>query len=233
MSRILEPVQQLTSEFFIKQLRCNWNFTVHNGALLLVLLFFLQFSFLLWTKLGLFLFFPFAFVFASLITHIFFSVIENDCSCTSRESQPPLQASVSGTCPAYSRNAIFTRPVRRSSDSGHRRAVVQPPQFQCVRISEIPESQKVLGGPKAPQDPLPRGWKRRVRSSVLHILALSHYTYTALLARAAHSMQERYDRKRASRHYEGNPVYENADAQKLRDAREAEAQMLRILRLLR
>ena len=33
--------------------------------------------------------------------------------------------------------------------------------------------------------PLPRGWKRRVRSSVLHILALSHYTFTALLAKAA------------------------------------------------
>ncbi len=31
---------------------------------------------------------------------------------------------------------------------------------------------------------LPRGWKRRVRSSVLHILALSHYTFTALLAKA-------------------------------------------------
>ncbi len=27
--------------------------------------------------------------------------------------------------------------------------------------------------------PLPRGWKRRVRSSVLHILALSHYTCTS------------------------------------------------------
>ncbi len=35
--------------------------------------------------------------------------------------------------------------------------------------------------------PLPRGWKRRVRSSVLHILALSHYTFTALLAKAAQS----------------------------------------------
>ncbi len=34
---------------------------------------------------------------------------------------------------------------------------------------------------------LPRGWKDRVRSSVLHILALSHYTFTALLARAANS----------------------------------------------
>ena len=38
-----------------------------------------------------------------------------------------------------------------------------------------------------PKLPLPRSWKRRVRSSVLHILALSHYTCTALLARAAHS----------------------------------------------
>ena len=35
-----------------------------------------------------------------------------------------------------------------------------------------------------PKLPLPRSWKRRVRSSVLHILALSHYTCTALLARA-------------------------------------------------
>ncbi len=39
----------------------------------------------------------------------------------------------------------------------------------------------------APKLPLPRGWKRRVRSSALHILALSHYTFTALLARAAQS----------------------------------------------
>ncbi len=27
-----------------------------------------------------------------------------------------------------------------------------------------------------PKLPLPRGWKHRVRSSVFHILALSHYT---------------------------------------------------------
>ncbi len=27
-----------------------------------------------------------------------------------------------------------------------------------------------------PKLPLPRGWKHRVRSSVLHILALSHYS---------------------------------------------------------
>ena len=33
--------------------------------------------------------------------------------------------------------------------------------------------------------PLPRGWKRRVKSSILHILALSHYTFAALVARAA------------------------------------------------
>ncbi len=39
--------------------------------------------------------------------------------------------------------------------------------------------------------PLPRGWKRRVRSSVLHILALSHYTFTAMLARAANQRNHR------------------------------------------
>ena len=32
--------------------------------------------------------------------------------------------------------------------------------------------------------PLPRGWKRCVRSSILHILALSHYSFTVLLAKA-------------------------------------------------
>ncbi len=37
------------------------------------------------------------------------------------------------------------------------------------------------GGPQCPpKPPLPRGWKRRVRSSVLHILALSHYSFTVL-----------------------------------------------------
>ena len=39
---------------------------------------------------------------------------------------------------------------------------------------------------------LPRGWKRRVRSSVLHILALSHYAFTAMVARASN------DRDRSS-----------------------------------
>ncbi len=33
--------------------------------------------------------------------------------------------------------------------------------------------------------PLPRGWSRRAKSAILHILALSHYTFTVLLARAA------------------------------------------------
>ncbi len=33
--------------------------------------------------------------------------------------------------------------------------------------------------------PLPRGWNRRAKSAILHILALSHYTFTAMLARAA------------------------------------------------
>ena len=43
-----------------------------------------------------------------------------------------------------------------------------------------------------PKLPLPRGWKDRVRSSVLHILALSHYTFTALLARAAQSKNRQF-----------------------------------------
>ena len=33
--------------------------------------------------------------------------------------------------------------------------------------------------------PLPRGWNRRTKAAILHILALSHYNSTALLARAA------------------------------------------------
>ena len=35
--------------------------------------------------------------------------------------------------------------------------------------------------------PLPRGWNRRVKSAVLQILALSHYTFASLVARAAHN----------------------------------------------
>ncbi len=48
-----------------------------DGAYLFILLFSFQFSFFLWTTLGFFLLFPFAFIFTSLITHICFSVIEN------------------------------------------------------------------------------------------------------------------------------------------------------------
>ena len=33
--------------------------------------------------------------------------------------------------------------------------------------------------------PLLRGWKRRVKSSIVHILALSHYSFTALLAQTS------------------------------------------------
>ena len=28
--------------------------------------------------------------------------------------------------------------------------------------------------------PLPRGWNQRGKSAILHILALSHYTFTAM-----------------------------------------------------
>ncbi len=32
--------------------------------------------------------------------------------------------------------------------------------------------------------PLPRAWNRRAKAAILQILALSHHTFTALLARA-------------------------------------------------
>ena len=44
--------------------------------------------------------------------------------------------------------------------------------------------------------PLPRGWNRRAKSAILHILALSHYTFTALVARAA-NQRSRWTRLRA------------------------------------
>ena len=47
-----------------------------------------------------------------------------------------------------------------------------------------------------PNLPVPRLWSRRVRSSVLQILALSHYTFTALVARAAND-RDRRTRRRA------------------------------------
>ena len=53
---------------------------MHNGANLFVPLFFFQLSFFRWTTLGFFLLFPFAFVSLSLVTHICFSVIENEWS---------------------------------------------------------------------------------------------------------------------------------------------------------
>ena len=45
---------------------------------LFILLFFFQFSFFLYIKLGAFLLFPFAFISSSLVTHIRFSLPEND-----------------------------------------------------------------------------------------------------------------------------------------------------------
>ena len=59
----------------------------------LVLLFLFQFSFLLRSQQGLFLWLSLAFVFTSLVTHISFSVIENECASR------PRQASM--TCSAH------------------------------------------------------------------------------------------------------------------------------------
>ena len=39
--------------------------------------------------------------------------------------------------------------------------------------------------------PLPRGWNRRAKSAIIHILALSHYTFTVLVARAANDRNRR------------------------------------------
>lgn len=65
---------------------------MHNGTYLFILLFFLQSSFFPWTKLGIFLLFPFAFIITSLITHICFSVIE----CSSQLRQTGLTFSALG-----------------------------------------------------------------------------------------------------------------------------------------
>ena len=57
-----------------------------DGAYSLILLFSFQFPLLLWAKLGLFLLFLFAFVFTSPVTHVFFSLIENECSYQFRQA---------------------------------------------------------------------------------------------------------------------------------------------------
>ena len=51
---------------------------------LFILVFFFYLSFFLWSKLGLFLFFSFAFISFSLITHICFSLLEKDFTIKSR-----------------------------------------------------------------------------------------------------------------------------------------------------
>ncbi len=39
--------------------------------------------------------------------------------------------------------------------------------------------------------PVPRGWNRRAKSAILHILALSHYTFTVMVARASNDRHRR------------------------------------------
>ncbi len=39
--------------------------------------------------------------------------------------------------------------------------------------------------------PIPRGWNRRAKSAILHILALSHYTFTVMVARASNDRHRR------------------------------------------
>ena len=72
-----ERDERASFEVFTKQLRCNWNLTLHKGVCFFILLLSFQLSFFLWTTLSLFLLFLSAFIFASLSAHIGFSVIEN------------------------------------------------------------------------------------------------------------------------------------------------------------
>ena len=39
--------------------------------------------------------------------------------------------------------------------------------------------------------PLPRGWHRHTKSAIVQILALSHYAFTALVARASNDRDHR------------------------------------------
>ena len=57
----------------------------------LLLLFFFQFSFFLWTKLGFFLLFLFAFVSFSFITHVCFSLFESEL-CRTVETKPRVRS---------------------------------------------------------------------------------------------------------------------------------------------
>jgi len=66
-----------------------------------ILLVLLQFSFFLCTKLGLFLLFPFSFIFTSLITHFCFSVIKNECCSHLRQAGLTFSAhGPFGPCPS-------------------------------------------------------------------------------------------------------------------------------------
>ena len=76
------------------------NCALHKGGCFIPLLLSFQLSFLLWTTLSLFLLFLSAFIFASPITHIGFSVIENAFSalrfsCLGRVLRGPFRAKFS------------------------------------------------------------------------------------------------------------------------------------------
>ncbi len=97
LQRPRERNERTSFEVFTKQLRCNWNLTLHKGGCFILLLLSFQLSFFLWTTLSLFLLFLSAFIFASLIAHIRISVIENAFSalrysCLGRELRGPFRA---------------------------------------------------------------------------------------------------------------------------------------------
>jgi len=62
----------------INRVKAHRGRTANTTGQLFILLFSFQFSFFLLSKLGLFLLFSFAFIFFPLITHVSFSLLENE-----------------------------------------------------------------------------------------------------------------------------------------------------------
>jgi len=128
LQRPRERNERTSFEVFTKQLLCNWNLTLHKGGCFILLLLSFQLSFFLWTTLSLFLLFPSAFIFASLIAHIGFSVIEKTFSALRfflfKQSTPrPVPSQVPSA-----------RVRRRMSALGHLRPLIILPCQRPLRV---------------------------------------------------------------------------------------------------
>jgi len=137
LQRPRERNERTSFEVFTKQLLCNWNLTLHKGGCFILLLLSFQLSFFLWTTLSLFLLFPSAFIFASLIAQIGFSVIEKTFSALRfflfKQSTPrPVPSQVPSA-----------RVRRRMSALGHLRPLIILP---CQRPLRVGSSYRLLSG---------------------------------------------------------------------------------------